>query len=132
MQQTIARFLGPKIHWRRDRLPTPVFWPGEFHGLYSSRGHKESDMTEHQFSYRYCYYYYQYLFKQSKKPRFNPFDLANHVWKCIIIHCKDNCTTCNSSLIVKAYIWSFFIPSLLQWSQLGIENSLGKQCLLGH
>ena len=24
-----------KICWRRDRLPTPVFWPGEFHGLQS-------------------------------------------------------------------------------------------------
>ena len=24
-----------KICWRRDRLPTPVFWPGEFHGLYN-------------------------------------------------------------------------------------------------
>ena len=24
----------------------PVFWPGEFHGLYSSRDCKESDMTE--------------------------------------------------------------------------------------
>ena len=23
------------IPWRRDRLPPPVFWPGEFHGLYS-------------------------------------------------------------------------------------------------
>ena len=22
-----------KIHWRRERLPTPVFWPGEFHGV---------------------------------------------------------------------------------------------------
>ena len=22
-----------KIHWRRERLPTRVFWPGEFHGL---------------------------------------------------------------------------------------------------
>ena len=29
-----------------DRLPTPVFWPGEFHGLYSPWGHKESDTTE--------------------------------------------------------------------------------------
>ena len=27
-------------------LPTPVFWPGEFHRLYSPRGHKQSDMTE--------------------------------------------------------------------------------------
>ena len=24
-----------KIPWRRERLPTPVFWPGEFRGLYS-------------------------------------------------------------------------------------------------
>ena len=28
------------------RLPTPVFWPGEFHGLFSSWGLKESDMPE--------------------------------------------------------------------------------------
>ena len=28
------------------KIPTPVFWPGEFHGLYSPWGHKESDMTE--------------------------------------------------------------------------------------
>ena len=27
-------------------LPTPVFWPGEFHGLYSPGGHKESGTTE--------------------------------------------------------------------------------------
>ena len=30
-----------KIPWRREGLPTPVFWPGEFHGLYSPWGHKE-------------------------------------------------------------------------------------------
>ena len=35
-----------KIPWRRERLPTPVFWPGEFHGRYSPWGRKESDMTE--------------------------------------------------------------------------------------
>ena len=38
-----------KIPWRRERLPTPVFWPGEFHGLCSPWGCKEPDMTE-QFS----------------------------------------------------------------------------------
>ena len=27
-------------------LPTPVFWPGKFLGLYSPWGHKESDTTE--------------------------------------------------------------------------------------
>ena len=35
-----------KIPWRRERLPTPVFWPGEFHGLYSPWGCKELDTTE--------------------------------------------------------------------------------------
>ena len=35
-----------KIPWRRERLPTPVFWSGEFHGLYSPWGHKESDTNE--------------------------------------------------------------------------------------
>ena len=34
-----------KIPWRRKRLPTPAFWPGESHGLYPW-GHKESDTTE--------------------------------------------------------------------------------------
>ena len=40
---------GPRvgmIPWRRERLPTPVFWPGEFHGLHSSWDCKESDTTE--------------------------------------------------------------------------------------
>ena len=32
--------------WRRERLPSPVFWPGEFHGLYSPWGPKELDTTE--------------------------------------------------------------------------------------
>ena len=35
-----------KIPRGRERLPTPVFWPGEFHGLCSPWGHKESDTTE--------------------------------------------------------------------------------------
>ena len=45
-------FLYPPHGWikwgseSRDRLPTPVFWPREFHGLYSLWGHKESNTTE--------------------------------------------------------------------------------------
>ena len=35
-----------KIPWRREKLPTPAFWPGEFHQLYSPWGCKESDTTE--------------------------------------------------------------------------------------
>ena len=34
-----------KIHRKRERLPTPVFWSEEFHGLYSPWGCKESDTT---------------------------------------------------------------------------------------
>ena len=35
-----------KIPWRRENLRIPEFWPGEFHGLYSPWGRKESDMSE--------------------------------------------------------------------------------------
>ena len=35
-----------KIHWGRERLPIPVLWLREFHGLYSPWGHKELDTTE--------------------------------------------------------------------------------------
>ena len=35
-----------RFPWRRERLATALVWPGEFHGLYSPWGCKESDMTE--------------------------------------------------------------------------------------
>ena len=40
-----------EIPWRRERLPTPAFWPGGSHGQrslagYGPRGRKESDRTE--------------------------------------------------------------------------------------
>ena len=39
--------------WRRERLPIPVFWPEEFHGLYHPWGHKESDtMSNFHFLYQ--------------------------------------------------------------------------------
>ena len=34
------------VLWRREWLPSPVFLPGEFHGLDSPWGHKELDRTE--------------------------------------------------------------------------------------
>ena len=46
MWEIWVRSLGWEDPWRRQRLPTPVFWPGEFHGLYSPWSHKESDTTE--------------------------------------------------------------------------------------
>ena len=35
-----------KNPWKSERLPTPVFWPRGFLGLYSPWGHEELDMTE--------------------------------------------------------------------------------------
>ena len=37
---------------RRERLPTPVFWPRKFHGLYSLWGRKELDTTEGLFTFK--------------------------------------------------------------------------------
>ena len=46
VQETRVGFRVGEIRWRRDRPLTPVFWPKDFHGLYSPRGGKESDTTE--------------------------------------------------------------------------------------
>ena len=35
-----------KIPWRKERLPTPVFWPGEFHGLQIPWGCRESNVRD--------------------------------------------------------------------------------------
>ena len=35
MQETWVQSLRWEDPWRREQLPTPLFWPGEFHELYS-------------------------------------------------------------------------------------------------
>ena len=45
MQETWFQSLGWEDPLEKEKLPTPVFWPGEFHGLYSPWGHKELDVT---------------------------------------------------------------------------------------
>ena len=49
--ETWVLFLGQEDPWRRERLPTPVFLPGESHGQRSlvgcrAWGCKELDVTE--------------------------------------------------------------------------------------
>ena len=46
MWETWVQSLDWKIPWRGERLPTPVFLPGEFHGLYSPWGCKQLVTTE--------------------------------------------------------------------------------------
>ena len=43
MQETWVRSLGWEDPLEMGRLPTPVFWPGEFHGLYSLWDRRELD-----------------------------------------------------------------------------------------
>ena len=50
MRETWVRSLGWEDPLEKERLPIPVFWPGEFHGLYSLWGRKESDTTEQLFT----------------------------------------------------------------------------------
>ena len=52
MWETWVQSLVGKILWRKEWLPTPVFWPGEFHELYRPWGRKELDTTE-QFALSY-------------------------------------------------------------------------------
>ena len=51
IQETQVPSLIRKISWKRERLPTSVFLPGEFHVQrslvgYHPCGHKELDLTE--------------------------------------------------------------------------------------
>ena len=51
MWEAQVPLLGQEGPWRREWLPTPVFFPGEFYGQrslagYSPCGHKELDTTE--------------------------------------------------------------------------------------
>jgi len=46
MQKTWVRSLGWEHPLEQGTATHSVFWPGEFHGLYSPWGHKESDMAK--------------------------------------------------------------------------------------
>ena len=46
MWETWVRSLGWEEMLEKGKATTPVFWPGEFHGLNSPGGHKDLDMTE--------------------------------------------------------------------------------------
>ena len=47
MQETWVQSLGWEVTLEKRKATHSVFWPGEFHGLYSPWGHQESDITEH-------------------------------------------------------------------------------------
>ena len=46
MQEAWLQSLGWEDPLEKEKAATLVFWPGEFHGLYSPSGSKEPDTTE--------------------------------------------------------------------------------------
>ena len=46
MRETQVGSLGWEDPLEKGKATTPVFWPGEFQGLYSPWGYKELDRTE--------------------------------------------------------------------------------------
>ena len=91
--QMVKTLLRPGFHpwigripWRRERLPTAVFWPGEFHGLYSPWGRKESAMAE-VLSLSLCFCLeesHNLRFRAAPKPSVLAF-LQEYVWTSTIL-----------------------------------------------
>ena len=61
MQETPVQFLDWEDLLEKEWLPTPVFWPGEFHGLL--HGVRKSQMTERLFLLLFIFYLFIFKFK---------------------------------------------------------------------
>ena len=126
-----------KIPWRREKLPTPVFWPGEFHGLYSPWGHKELDTTEwlKKKLWRYIislWWDFLYLYRTVKKAehqRTGAFKMW--CWRRLL---RVSWTARGSNQSYRKSSWVFIgrtdaeVPILGHWMQRG--DSLGKTLML--
>ena len=75
--------LGKSSGEGRERLPTQVFWPGEFHELYSLWGHKELDTAE-----RLSFSLFIFIYKIIKSTKKNSFTFSFPVWMPFI---SNNC-----------------------------------------
>ena len=76
MQETWVQSLGWEDPLDKGTLPTPVFWPGEFHGLYSPWGCKESDMTEQLSLHFICF----------KEPNISFSTMVSHFYSPVCAH----------------------------------------------
>ena len=45
--------LGWEHPWRRERLPTPVFWPGELHGLFHGLTKSQTQLSNFNIHFHY-------------------------------------------------------------------------------
>ena len=89
MQETWVRSLGWEDPWRRERLPTPVLWPGEFRGLYSHWVTKsQTRLSDLHFASMICWITF-YAFASSQKS--SPFYtlLIYLIWVIISLGAKE-------------------------------------------
>ena len=59
-----------EIPWRRERLPNPVFWPGEFHGLSMASQRVVHDWATFTFTFQGILYKSAFLFSYCLNHRF--------------------------------------------------------------
>ena len=65
MWETWVQFLGWDDPWRKEWLPTPVFWPGEFHGQRSLTGYSPWGLNELNMSdFHKIYYSVSFLLQE--------------------------------------------------------------------
>ena len=95
--------------WRRERLPTPVLWPREFHGLYSLWGCKESHTTE-----------------RLSHSRSMPLRLK---YSIILRNCPNIFLFICLYIYISIYIDSYFTSSLKNWWKCR-NNQVGTMKLL--
>ena len=65
-----------KIPLRRARLPTPVFWPGELHGLYSPWGQSQTRLSNLHFHSIFIRSPFSLLYSNHYLPYFQHFHIA--------------------------------------------------------
>ena len=106
-----------KTPWRKGRLPTPVFWPGKFHGLYSPWDREELDTTERlslslsfMFTFKSCPTLPSHGLKHTRLPRL---PLSHRVcsnsippswWYCLTISSSGKDIKCLLSLHTAKYL----------------------------
>ena len=108
-----------KICWRREQLPTPVFWPGEFHGPYSPWGYKESDRTD--------FHYHFHIFLSQYMGNFIFFLKLLH---CLVILQNSGFTNCLKDHAHIAFVVSVHILKSLFFKCLFIFGCAGSSVLL--
>ena len=143
-----------KIPWRRERLPIPVFWPGEFHGLYS-RGVTKSQTRLSDFHFQFVGFYR--VPSSAACFSFFSFCLIYCIWGVLSADCKAvvplicgfcpqwvemdkcpwrflvwrDCCLCSVGWSWILSLWRAVLNTVLFWGVCGLGMALGSLCVNG-